>query len=79
MDNIIKELEKMKKKIEEVKRNEATEDGKLQESFKRLKEQFGFTTDAEAIEALTRMKSKEKILKTKAEKQLKELQENYEW
>lgn len=73
------EIENIKNKIDGAKKDEANYEGRLQEIMKRLKDEFGLTSVEEVQKMLTDMEKELNVLKGKAEKQLEQLQENYEW
>jgi len=79
MEDITKNLAKIKTQIAEAKRNEAVQEGRLQEAMKQLKEAYGLTSVEEAEKELEKIKEESRSLEVEIQKKYKNLQEQYSW
>lgn len=79
MEEIIKSLSSLDKQIEEAKRNVAIQEGRMRETTKQLKDEFGLDNIEDAIQE----EQKEKIELESLAKDIKErfinLKSQYEW
>jgi predicted nucleic acid-binding Zn-ribbon protein len=76
---IMEELDKLQKEIDAAKKNAATFEGRLQESMKRLKDDFGLDSIEKAEEEAEKLKEEIADLETDMQTRLKDLQETYAW
>jgi predicted nucleic acid-binding Zn-ribbon protein len=77
--NITEELNSLQKEIDSAKKNAAIFEGRIQESMKRLKDDFGLKTIAEASKKAEELKSEISILEEEIFAKFKELKETYAW
>lgn len=76
---IMDELDKLQKEIDAAKKNAATFEGRLQESMKRLKDDFGLDSIGKAEEESEKLKEEIASLETDVQTRLKSLRELYTW
>jgi len=76
---ITDELDKLQKEIDAAKKNAATFEGRLQESMKRLKDDFGLDSVEKAEEESERLKEEIASLDEDVQIRLKSLKETYAW
>uniref|UniRef100_A0A6M3IQF3 Putative host-nuclease inhibitor protein n=1 Tax=viral metagenome TaxID=1070528 RepID=A0A6M3IQF3_9ZZZZ len=76
---ITDELDKLQKEIDTAKKDAAIFEGRLQESMKRLKEDFGLESVEEATKEIGRLKTEIVSLEADVEKGITSLKENYQW
>lgn len=76
---IMDELDKLQKEIDAAKKNAATFEGRLQESMKRLKDDFGLDSIEKAEEEAASLKEEIAALETDVQTRLKTLKESYAW
>jgi len=76
---IMEELDKLQKEIDAAKKNAATFEGRLQESMKRLKDDFGIDSIEKAEEAAENLKDEIASLDEDVKTRLKALQETFAW
>lgn len=76
---IADELDKLQKEIDAAKKNAATFEGRLQESMKRLKDDFGLDSIEKAEEEASNLKEEIDSLETDVQTRLKDLKESYAW
>ena len=76
---ITDELDKLQKEIDAAKKNAATFEGRLQESMKRLKDDFGLDSIEKAEEEAAKLKEEITSLETDVQTRLKTLRETYAW
>ena len=77
--NITEELNSLQKEIDAAKKNAAIFEGRIQESMKRLKDDFGLKTLAEASKEADKLKSEISTLEEEIFVKFKELKETYAW
>jgi len=76
---ILDDLNQIKKKIEEAKREKAKYEGRLDELMKRLKEEFGIKSVQQARKKLTILEKKVDSLEEEIESRLQELKTKCNW
>lgn len=76
---IEKEVHNIKGQIEEAKRSEAIFEGRIQESVRRLKEEYGLENTDVAKKELGKLKVELGKLEEKAKDQFDNLKETYQW
>ena len=79
MKEIIKSLTSLDKQIEDAKRNIAVQEGRLEETVKQLKDEFGLDTIVEAEELEMKEKAELESLSKDIEQRFSKLKEKYEW
>ena len=79
MKEIMKSLTSLDKQIEEAKRNIAVQEGRLEETVKQLKDEFGLDTIVEAEELEMKEKAELESLSKDIEQRFGKLKEKYEW
>lgn len=79
MDNIVKELEKLKSSIDDAKTQIAILSGRKEEALKRLKEEHKLRDLSAAEKWLEKTKVELEKQEDLILKSFKKLQENYEW
>ena len=79
MEEIIKSLTSLDKQIEDAKRNIAVQEGRLEETVKQLKDEFGLDTIVEAEELEMKEKAELESLSKDIEQRFSKLKKKYEW
>jgi len=79
MEEIIKSLTSLDKQIEDAKRNIAIQEGRLEETVKQLKDEFGLDTIVEAEELEMKEKAELESLSKDIEQRFSKLKKKYEW
>ena len=79
MKEIIKSLTSLDKQIEDAKRNIAVQEGRLEETVKQLKDEFGLDTIVEAEELEMKEKAELESLSKDIEQRFSKLKKKYEW
>ena len=79
MKEIMKSLTSLDKQIEEAKRNVAVQEGRLEETVKQLKDEFGLDTIVEAEELEMKEKAELESLSKDIEQRFSKLKKKYEW
>ena len=79
MKEIMKSLTSLDKQIEEAKRSVAVQEGRLEETVKQLKDEFGLDTIVEAEELEKKEKAELESLSKDIEQRFSKLKEKYEW
>ena len=79
MEEIIESLTSLDKQIEDAKRNIAVQEGRLEETVKQLKDEFGLDTIVEAEELEMKEKAELESLSKDIEQRFSKLKEKYEW
>ena len=79
MREIERELRRLRKVIEESKKERDILAGRREEQLRRLKEEFGCETVPEAKKLLRRLEISSDKLQGKIERGFEELRERYEW
>ena len=79
MKEIMKSLTSLDKQIEEAKRNVAIQEGRLEETVKQLKDEFGLDTIVEAEELEMKEKAELESLSKDIEQRFSKLKKKYEW
>jgi len=79
MKEIMKSLTSLDKQIEDAKRNIAVQEGRLEETVKQLKDEFGLDTIVEAEELEMKEKAELESLSKDIEQRFSKLKKKYEW
>ncbi len=79
MKEIERELRRLKRVIEESKKERDILAGRREEQLRRLREEFGCKTVPEAKKLLRKLEISSDKLERKIEKGFEELRERYEW
>jgi len=79
MDDILKDLEKLGSSLEEAKSNLSREEGRLEEMYKSLKEEFDVKDYNEAKIKIVTLTSELEEIENEIQKDYSELKANYDW
>lgn len=79
MDEIIKSLSSLDKQIEEAKRNVAIQEGRMKETSKQLKDEFGLDNIEDAIQEEQKERIELELLSKDIETKFADLRSKYEW
>ena len=79
MEKITQELNRLKKSIDEAKKSVANLQGRKDESLKRLKEEFAFTSIDSAQKWVLKAEKELQKADTEIKARFTKLKENYEW
>jgi predicted nucleic acid-binding Zn-ribbon protein len=79
INSIITELDSLQKEIDSAKKNAAVFEGRLQESMKRLKDDFGLDSLAEAEKEVEKLEKEISIMEQDIQTKFASLKETYAW
>jgi len=79
VEGIEDRLRKLKGEISEAKSDEANLEGRLSEKMKRLKNEFGCSSEKEAEKLVDSLTKKKERLGGKVERGMEELEKEYSW